>query len=154
LARPYKNAGRSRCEAKGWEPHAGDEAPKDLDPALCAEIERAEAALERVEGAEEEDALVYSKDALRRASTFLNAQSAHSRKMYGVFAPVPDIGGGPNGSVDLHWRRKDCELLVNIPASDKELAAFYGDDYGTCKIKGSFDPTDFDFGIIMWLMKN
>jgi len=153
-ARAYKYENETRCEAKGWEPHVDEETTKVIDHALCAEIERAEAMLEQIEEVEEADAPLYSRDTLRRASAFLKAQSVQAHKMYGAFAPVPNIGIGPNGSVDLHWKRNDWELLVNIPANDRELATYYGDDYGEQKIRGSIYQTTFDYGIVMWLMKN
>lgn len=135
---------------EAWERHS-NETVSENDLCLQAELERAEAKLEYIGGAEEEEVPVYSKDAFRRASIFLKAQSAQFRKMYYVPAPFPDIGPGPDGSIDLHWKRNNWELLVNIPADSNELAAFYGDNYGTHKIKGSFDPTTFDYGIIMCL---
>jgi hypothetical protein len=149
----YTYENETPCKARVYEPHVDEDATKGVDPALCAEIERAEAILEHMEEAKEEDAPVYSRDTLIRASVFLKAHSAQLRKMYRVFGPVPNIGPGPNGSVDLHWRLKDRELLVNIPADSGETAAYYGDNYGTEEVKNSFDPATFDWGIIAWLMR-
>jgi hypothetical protein len=142
----------AQTQGEAWERHSSEPASEN-DLCLQAELERAEAMFEHLEDPEEE-APAYSKDALNRASAFLFAQSGRSRKMYNAFAPVPSIGPGPNGSVDLHWKRNNWELLVNIPADNNELAAFYGDNYGTQKIKGNFDPRTFDWGIIQWLMRN
>jgi hypothetical protein len=125
---------------------------KAVDLPLLAKIEHAEKMLDQ--SSDDEDAPGYSRTALNRARVFLTAQSAQLRKVYGVFAPVPDLGSGPNASIDLHWKRKDWELLVNIPASGNEPATFYGDNYGLQKIKGSFDPITFNHGVIAWLMGN
>jgi hypothetical protein len=103
-----------------------------------------------MDDAEEEDAPLYSRDTLHRASAFLKAQSAQALKMYGAFAPVPNIGIGPNGSVDLHWKRNDWELLVNIPADNDEPATYYGDNYGIHNTKGTFTPTTFDWAGILF----
>lgn len=121
-----------------------------LDHELRAEIDRAKQMLEIVESEDEEYPIV-SLGALSRAIEFLKAQSTKFRKTLGVSAPVPNIGPGPEGSVDLHWKRESWELLVNIPADAKQLATFYGDDFGAQKIKGSFDPKTSNNGIIMWL---
>lgn len=153
LARAYKCEDEERCQVQAWEPHVDENAMKGVDPDLCEEIARAEAIFEQAEEVEEEDAPLYSRETLHRASAFLKAQSAQAFRMYGAFAPVPNIGIGPNGSVDLHWKKKVWELLVNIPGDNRELATYYGDDYGEQKISGSFYQTTFDYGIVMWLMR-
>jgi hypothetical protein len=38
------------------------------------------------------------------------------------------IVAGPEGSIDLHWKTADRELLINIPARSEEPIAYYGDD--------------------------
>lgn len=52
---------------------------------------------------------------------------------------VPKILPGPEGTIDIHWDEPDYELLINIPADPGGSAAFYGDNKGRSKIKGSFD---------------
>jgi hypothetical protein len=103
---------------------------------------------------EEEDGPGFSSDTLLRARNFLLTQSKQSRQICGYFPPAPRIGPGPNGSVDLYWKERDWELLINIPADSEKLATFYGDDYGSQRIKGSFDPDSFHYGIIPWLFRN
>jgi len=133
--------------------HYSNEHRERLDHALRTEIEYAKAMLVRSDD-EDEDAPRFSKDAFSRAIEFLRAQSTQFRKMLGSFAPTPSIGPGPDGSVDLHWKKQGWELLVNIPADPGKIATFYGDNYGAQKIKGSFDPKTFNYGIIAWLMNN
>jgi hypothetical protein len=135
-------------------PNASEYQPADPgiaedDPELKAELERIE---ERLKTVDDDGNLLYSKEAFDRARTFLTAQSAKAKKMYGSFLPVPDIGPGPEKSIDLHWETAKYELLINI-SSDKP-AVYYGDDYGVRKIKGSLDPATWDLGIILWLMKD
>ena len=71
---------------------------------------------------------------------------------WGMRLPVPRIGPGPEGSIDLHWKQPSWELLVNIPADANEMATFYGDNYGVQKIRGTLDPQKFNLGIAAWLM--
>lgn len=49
---------------------------------------------------------------------------------------IPKINPSGDGSIDLHWKNSDRELLVNIP-SDGCFASYYGDDYGDIKITGT-----------------
>jgi hypothetical protein len=72
--------------------------------------------------------------------------------LYQLQLPVPHIGAGPNGSIDLHWKRKNSELLVNIPADPNGLVTYYGDDYGAQKVKGTMNLSTFNLGIAACLM--
>ena len=123
-----------------------------VDKELEEEIEQARALLILKDDWDEEGGLAYSTKALERAISFLTVHSAKGYALRLSYPPVPKIGPGPDGSVDLHWKRKTWELLVNIPANDSEMAVFYGDDYGAAKIKGSFNPKTVNLGIINWLM--
>jgi len=137
-----------------WSTCGDEEAEEIQDSDLRIEIQLAEEMVSRMEIEDDEDAPAFDRETLARAVGFLNAQSAEIRRMYGSFPPVPNIAPGPNMSVDLHWKTTNWELLVNIPASREKLATFYGDNYGTQRVKGSFDLTAFNYGIISWMMKN
>jgi hypothetical protein len=126
---------------------------RDEDIELKAEIDRAKKILELTDDWDGEGTAPYSKASLDRAINFLSAHSIKGYALCSYYPPAPKIGPGPNGSVDLHWKRKTWELLVNIPADDAQMAVFYGDDYGVSKIKGSFDPTTVNLGIVAWLMR-
>ena len=131
------------------EPQVDPEADRRTDDSLRAEITRAEEMVGHPEC--DDDVLAYSRESLDRAIVFLRAQASQFRKMYNSHAPVPQIGPGPDGSVDLHWKQKSWELLVNIPSKNNEMASFYGDDYGVQIIKGTLEPRIFNYGIIAWL---
>lgn len=126
---------------------------EEQDTSLIAELSRADSSLELSEDVDE-DAGIFSHEHLLRAKSFLVAQSGQFRKICGQFPPAPRIGPGPNGSIDLYWKEKDWELLINIPAESGKMATFYGDDYGSQKIKGSFDPSFFHYGIVPWLIRS
>jgi hypothetical protein len=93
----------------------------------------------------------YSEATLDRAVAFVNAHTERLWDMYLVQPPIPSIGPGPEGSIDIHWKQPTWELLVNIPADVDKMASFYGDNYRTQKIKGSLDPEYFNLGIAEWL---
>ena len=66
---------------------------------------------------------------------------------------VPSIMPGPGGSIDVHWKNKSFELLINFPPAPGAPATFYGDDYGTIVIKGQLDPMSKNPGMLLWLKK-
>jgi hypothetical protein len=119
---------------------------------LEEEIKHAKSLLNFKDDWDGEGSPTYSAGTLDRAVAFLSTHSAKGHDLCSSYPPAPKIGPGPDGSIDLHWKQKTWELLVNIPADDKQMAVFYGDDYGTAKIKGSFDPKTVNLGIINWLM--
>jgi hypothetical protein len=94
----------------------------------------------------------YLKDTVDRAIGFAATQ-AHLLSELGFSFQIPDLGPGPNGSIDLHWKKASCELLVNIPADAGEMVTFYGDDYKTQHIRGSINVDSLNWGIAEWLMK-
>jgi hypothetical protein len=158
LAREWES--ESPIIEAGWaDPPDGCEAPvktrpkvsiSALDQELEKEIEQAALKLEKKWDGEGSQG--YSKDTFERAVAFLTSHAAYLKSMCGISPPTPRIGSGPDGSIDLHWKRKTWELLVNIPADPAQMAVFYGDDYGVQKIKGSLNPKTFNLGIVTWLM--
>ncbi len=64
---------------------------------------------------------------------------------------IPKIQSGPKGSIDLHWKTPNYELLINFPEERTKPASFYGDNYYETKIEGSFDPDDPLSGSLLWL---
>ena len=136
---------RETAPVEKWQQHEGDRE-------LKAEIEHAKAMFGAGDDLDLEGSPVYSKNTLDRALAFVSSHSAKGHALCSAYPPAPKIGPGPDGSIDLHWKQKTWELLVNIPADDSQMAVFYGDDYGAAKIKGSFDPKTVNLGIVAWLM--
>jgi hypothetical protein len=154
------------------EPQDLTETPTPTPPAICeeipskasgreaevvqreleAEIERSKDILQLADDWDGEESSGYSPVTLNRAIAFLKTHSAGLWRSYGARLPIPTIGPGPAGSIDIYWKRRTWELLVNIPPTQEEPATFYGNDYGSQKIKGSFDPTKYTLGIAIWLM--
>jgi hypothetical protein len=120
---------------------------------LEAEIERAKRILDLEDNWDGEGSPGYSEDTFHRAIAFLTTHAKWLWESCRVRLPVPRIGPGPDGTIDLHWKQPSWELLVNIPADANEPATFYGDNYGAQKIRGSLDPRNFfNLGIAAWLM--
>ena len=139
-----------------WEEDPSTKGPRKVGastyPGLNAEIERASQYISSVNIPDDEDSIGYSKETLEHAVEFLTAHLLTIWLTYGIKVPVPRIGPGPGGSVDLHWKQSSWELLVNISPDPNAPASFYGDDYGNQRIRGSLDTRGFNLGIATWLM--
>lgn len=142
----------SEIETTKWATPVPAKSAEDKNSELKSEIERATKMLALGDDWDEEGGLLYTKETLDRAIAFLSSHSSYLYRLCGIHLPVPILGVGPNGSVDIHWKRPTWELLVNIPADANQMAAFYGDDYGNQEIKGNLDPEIFNVGIVEWLM--
>lgn len=97
----------------------------------------------------------YQRDTWARAVQFVVDIAADRMVSHGDPLPVPRIGKGPGGSIDLHWNMDSRELLVNVPATVDERISFYGDDLdgeeGT--IQGSYLNLDQLSWIAGWLSR-
>src|SRR5271157_1158287 len=80
-----------------WPDRVDDHAP------LAAAIKQAEELLVLADDWDGEGSVAYSKDTLDRAIAFLTVHSDFLRERYGLSLPVPRIGPGPSGSIDIHW---------------------------------------------------
>jgi hypothetical protein len=116
---------------------------------LEAEIEQARAILDHPDAVDEH---TYSIETLDRSVAFLQKHIESAWRSYAAKAPIPTIGPGPSGSVDLYWKQPYWKLLVNIPSDASASATFYGDDYARHKTKGSLDPNEISVTILAWLM--
>ncbi len=101
-------------------------------------------------GWDDESALPCRK-AWERAVEFLRRHAATVRQQTGESLAAPDLTPVADGSVDLHWVNGSRELLVNVPADRRSPAAFYGDDFGDLKIKGTIDPDSTNERLLLWL---
>jgi len=69
---------------------------------------------------------------------------------------APHIHPGPDGSIDIHWKNDNYELLLNVPVEEGSLAGFYGDNISGNMIKGKMNISDgkMNNGLILWLISN
>jgi len=96
----------------------------------------------------------YTRDTWERAIKFVRTSAEMVDRRYGLSFRAPNINPGPDGSIDVHWRTDDGELLVNIPAEPGALAEFYGDDYGQAVIRGKLNPARSNHELILWLISS
>jgi hypothetical protein len=86
-----------------------------------------------------------------RATNWIKDHAAKLWGRFGIILPEPRIMPGPDGSIDIHWKTANRELLLNVPAGTSEPANFYGDDFGSDKRKGTIEPGSFDMDLFSWL---
>jgi len=120
---------------------------------LSREIQAAQKLLTLEDNWDGEGSPGFSKTTLGRAAAFLHRHMLWVWERYGVWLQAPRILPGPDGSIDMHWQTANYELLVNIPADPSAPATFYGDDYGRSSIKGAFNPSVFNLGLVTWLLR-
>lgn len=102
---------------------------------------------------EDESFVPCTKDTLDRAIGFLRFYARWMVTMYTSEIPTPVLTPGPCGSIDIHWKNPNKELLVNIPRESNAPMLFYGDDYNQIFIKGSLkSDAKLHPSIMMWLM--
>ncbi len=94
----------------------------------------------------------YEQATWQRACDFLVQQAKFARGTIRCNLPAPRILPGPDGSIDVHWKMRRFELLVNIPKDQSKPATFYGDDFGNSAIRGILNPAEAIPGLVAWLL--
>ncbi len=119
---------------------------------LAKEIERSRYILTLPDNWDDEGSKPYKQETLICAIHFLLDYFYLLDKIYAHSIKVPQIGHGVNGGIDILWKSKDYRLLINIHEAPSNIASFYGDDYKDNKIKGTFNPTVKNYGLISSLL--
>lgn len=104
-----------------------------------------------------EGASAYSRDTWQRATDFLKRCAARGWARFGLEIPAPEIGPGPDGSIDLHWNdpRERFVLLINIrrDGDPDGPAGFYGRNDSGTELKGKLNPDAPSAGLLEWLCR-
>jgi hypothetical protein len=125
--------------------------PEPLRP-LAAEVVHSRRILDWPDDFDDEGSPGYDEAVWLRAVAFVVGSAPRLWQVRGVALPVPDIGPGPYGSVDIHWRIPGRELLLNVPVDEREPMNFYGDDGAFAHdVKGALDPNDDNSWLMQWL---
>lgn len=105
---------------------------------------------------DEEGAGTYDVRTWEEATSLLRTYALAARSRHKTI-PVPVIGPGPDGSIDLHWTSGKFVLLLNVRKAGDPAgpAGFYGrnDELGI-EIKGTFNPKKLNWGVLDWLTSN
>lgn len=136
-------------EIKAWETIESESDSESLEAEIEAAHEKLTSLPDNWDG---EGSAGYKTETVNSAAEFLIGQDRLLRELRGISLPVPQINAGPDGSIDLFWKQSTWELLVNVPKKGNEFASFYGEDRTGHTIKGSFDTSVPNLGVIMWLI--
>jgi len=107
---------------------------------LIQSIEKSKYILDLKDNWDDEGAKAYLEDTWIKAIRFIVNYAELILANTGKSIIAPDIYHGPDGSIDLLWKHLSFNLLINIPKDNMLLGTFYGDDYSSQKIEGSFNP--------------
>jgi hypothetical protein len=126
----------------------GDEETSLLNEA----IERSRRILYLSDDWDGEGSAGYLQDTWERAVGLLRryAKSAHTELEMNL--GVPRIAPADDGSIDLHWKTTDRQLLINIPADGSQAPTFYGDAREGDNISGSIQSEIMHVLMVSWLV--
>lgn len=127
-----------------------DSFPSELSD-LLEVVQSSRSILELKDNWDDEGSPAYSEATWNRAVLFFLKNALWVWKNHATIIDAPRILPGPKGTIDLHWETETYELLINIPIEPSAPATFYGDDRGNLSIKGTFDPSVYNKGLLMWL---
>lgn len=83
----------------------------------------------------------YKKETWERAVSFI----LNNYSLWGYNIHSLTIDPGPYGSIDIYWKNKLFECLVNFPECDTEPAEYYIDNYRDIYDEGKIIQTCDDF---------
>ncbi len=115
-------------------------------------IEKSKSILDLQDNWDDEESPGYKEETLIQSIKFITNYAEWIWDKLKIVIDPPKILPGPDGSIDLLWRKKKYGLLINIPDYPKKIATFYGDDNKDEKIKGQFDIQSSNQGIFLCLL--
>ncbi len=95
-------------------------------PQLAEEIERAQQIVSLNDNWDGEGSQGYSQDTFDRTVKVLGRCSSTVRRECGRSMPVPTIGAGPDGTIDIYWSTATWTLLFNIPVNPNDPVTYSG----------------------------
>jgi len=122
------------------------EIPPKFDE-LFKSIEKSKYILDLEDDWDDEGSPAYDKTTWIRAIKFIYNYTKKVYDEYGIKIGAPKISQGPEGSIDILWKKKSYRLLINIPQDHKKPASYYGDDYNDEHVKGAHNTNN----ITRWL---
>jgi hypothetical protein len=122
------------------------------DCEIVKEIQKSTKILKLKDDWDGEGSKSYKPSTLKTAILFIvrYATWIWEEKLYAI--PTPKILAGPDGAIDIYWKREDFDLLITIPEGTK-VAHFYGDDKKDEIIEGRFNIEKYNQGIFLSLLK-
>ena len=126
----------------------------DGSPALShilEAIQKSRRILDLQDDWDEEGSPGYAASTWERATGFLADNAIRLWRDKGVYVDAPRVLPGPEGSIDLHWRSHDRQLLINVPPDVDEPATYYGQKSVDQVVKGNLDTSAQNEWLLMWI---
>lgn len=124
-----------------------------LDGTLADAIQLSRRILELKDDWDEEGSPGYKESTWNRAAEFVKEVASAFHQRFGIRVDPPRILPGPEGSIDIHWKTLERELLINIPSDDEEPADYYGCGSSQDTIKGKLASSLPNEWILLWLTR-
>ena len=118
---------------------------------ISEEIEKSKYILELEDDWDGDGGISYKKSTWTRAIKFLTSYSKSLFENNLCVLNRPKIYHSENGSIDILWKNESYRLLINIPQGEDSPATFYGDDYDSERVKGTFNPNKINKGLLLCL---
>jgi hypothetical protein len=99
-----------------------------------------------------EGASTIAKSTWERTVDFLRGTALNLWTKCGVRIGAPLLVPVPDGSIDIHWKLANRELLINVPADASKWATYYGDNrHGGNTVEGQLDTNAPNHWLLVWL---
>jgi hypothetical protein len=115
-------------------------------------IEESKYILELEDDWDAEGSRSYQPLVWERVAIFLIKFYEKALESFNLILDTPRIYQAHEGSIDVLWHNDKYQLLVNFPEDENSPASFYGDNFNTETIKGTFDPTEESCGLLAFLI--
>ena len=116
---------------------------------LADEVKRAQQIVSLEDDWDGEGSPGYAQDTFDRAVEVLDRYANAVRKRCGRSLPVPTIGAGPDGTIDIYWDTATWALLFNIPVNSNDPVTYSGKQSDSRTIKGNLtDAEDKIAGVV------
>ncbi len=114
---------------------------------LQTAIEQSKYILDLKENWDDEGAEAYTEETWIKAISFLCEFSIDTFKIFGKTPITPKVYHGPDGSIDILWKTKDINLLLNIPKDDQP-ATFSGENSLGQEYEGSLNIENYSLSFL------
>jgi len=140
---PTKSLGPSRS-------HVSSKINPEELAALIDVVNASRKILDLPEDWDHEGSPSYLRKTWERATRFLLKHALWHLRKYKIVIDSPKILEGPDGSIDLHWKHSQAELLINVPEDPMKPLVCYGDNKSGLVLKGPLRDSDYKCGL--WLL--
>ena len=124
-----------------------------LAPVLAEALRTSRSILDWPDDWDDEGSPRFRESTWQRATEFVKLAAMAFQQRFGVWIEPPRILPGPAGSIDLHWRAAERELLINIPERDEAPADYYGSGDAQDAVKGKLNTALPNEWILLWLTR-